>query len=153
MEVRLDVVEAVTLTGDVGQFEPQSRFGPGVAVEAAPTDLLFGQVDRRLTISEGALLLVDEHEGVAAVSRSPKLGSVRPSARCISRWYTPLDVLKIRLNVKPQRRASAGPTPALNAKRPHSGFPGRRRSGLTACRASSSSVTPLRRRRLLPRKL
>ena len=59
-------------------------------------------------------LLVDEYEGVAAVSCSPQLGSVRPGARRTPRWPPPLDVFKIRLNVNPQTLSAGRVDPTFN---------------------------------------
>jgi len=61
-----------------------------------------------------ARLLVDEHEGVAAVSCSPQLRSVRSSTRCASRWSPPLDILKIRLNLEPHATGVGWADPVFN---------------------------------------
>jgi hypothetical protein len=59
-------------------------------------------------------LLADEHEGVAAVLRSPQLGPVGPRSGRSSRWSPSLDVVEIRLDLKPQASSVGRADPTLH---------------------------------------
>lgn len=69
---------------------------------------------KRNDYRDGDDLLVDEHEGVAAVLCSPQLSSVGPRSGRASRWSPSLDVFEVRLNFEPQALSVDGSDPTLD---------------------------------------